>query len=317
MKTQVALMGGLGNQLFQLAESIEISRQKNIQRILLNPNLGHYRTNFLGKPEICSFELPSEIVVLDKKFYRRWLGKLFGHSRKIMINPTGIEKFGIYRKFISAVLFIHTYLIFGRDCRVQIIEEIGFRDIQLFNQCTIYMGYFQTFRFSKSTQSKMMQLSSKENEEIQSVYKSLAKQSRPLVVHIRLGDYLLESKFGVPSGEYCEVSIQRQRNSSNYDSIWRVSDDFEKALDFIPDRYRSLVRCVDEAQKSSAATLEIMRLGKGYIIGNSTFSWWGAKLSYEKNPIVIAPDPWFQGMSEPNELIPPEWQRVRAWENDD
>jgi hypothetical protein len=315
MKTQLALMGGLGNQLFQLAQSIEISRRKNGQKIHLNPNLGHYRTNSLGQPEICSFDIPQEIVILDRRFYRKWLGKLLGHRRKIMLNPVGIENFAIYRNLLSIVVFAHTFLILGSRGRVQIIEEIGFQDIQLFNQNTIYMGYFQTFRYSESTQSKLMKLSSRENEETQAEYKSLANQSNPLVVHIRLGDYLLESKFGVPSSDYYEISIQRQMSTNFYDSIWLFSDDFERALDFIPEQYRSLVRCVDEAQKSSAATLEIMRLGKGYIIGNSTFSWWGAKLSYQENPIVIAPDPWFQGMPEPKKLIPPEWQRVKAWES--
>jgi hypothetical protein len=315
MKTQLALMGGLGNQLFQLAQSIEISSRKNGQKIHLNPNLGHYRTNSLGQPEICSFDIPPEIVVLDKRFYRKWLGKLLGHRRKIMLNPVGIEKIAIYRYLLSIIVFAHTFLILGSRGRVQIIEEIGFQDTQLFNQNTIYMGYFQTFRYSESTQSKLMKLSSRENEETQAAYKGLAKQSSPLVVHIRLGDYLLESNFGVPSSDYYEISIQRQMSTNVYDSIWLFSDNFERAISFIPKEYKSLVRCVDEAQKSSAATLEIMRLGKGYVIGNSTFSWWGAKLSYQENPIVIAPDPWFQGMPEPKELIPPEWQRVKAWEN--
>ena len=98
-----------------------------------------------------------------------------------------------------------------------------------------------------------------------------------------------------------------------YDSIWLFSDEFEKALSFIPEKYLDIVKCVSEAQKSSAATLEIMRFGVGYIIGNSTFSWWGATLSHSLYPKVIAPEPWFKGMREPKDIIPTDWLRIPAW----
>jgi hypothetical protein len=65
---------------------------------------------------------------------------------------------------------------------------------------------------------------------------------------------------------------------------------------------------------TSAETLEIMRLGKAYIIANSTFSWWGAMLSKSENPLVICPDIWFKSQAEPLDLIPSSWKRVPAWQ---
>lgn len=313
MNIQIGLMGGLGNQIFQLAAALEISNKLNGHRILLNPNLGHYRSNKKGLPEIASFVIPVEILVEKKKFYRLWLGKLFGHKRKVMINPIGFEKFAFYSALLRFVTLIHTFLILGRRGKVEIIQEIGFQEFPVHNSNAIYVGYFQSFRYSELTQSKLMSLTTKEYEEIQTSYKELASQSSPLVIHVRLGDYLLESDFGVPSKNYYESAIDIQMATNRYDSIWLFSDDFDKAIGFIPYNYRSLVKCVSEAQYSSAATLEIMRLGKGYIIGNSTFSWWGAKLSHNQDSKVIAPKPWFKGMPEPKEIIPPEWQRINAW----
>ena len=68
---------------------------------------------------------------------------------------------------------------------------------------------------------------------------------------------------------------------------------------------------MDGKGESSITTLEKMRCGSAYIIGNSTFSWWGSFLSHSINPPTIAPEPWFTGMNDPNELIPPEWIRMR------
>jgi hypothetical protein len=56
-----------------------------------------------------------------------------------------------------------------------------------------------------------------------------------------------------------------------------------------------------------------MRLGHGFVIANSSFSFWGAMLANRSEDIdVVAPEPWFSGMPEPRDLIPPNWLREKA-----
>ena len=314
MSNQVGLMGGLGNQLFQLAAALEIS-EKTRQEVFLNPNVGHCRKNKNGLPEIASFNIPDKIMLVKNELYGWWLGKLVGHNRKIRINPTKFEKLKLYKVIISAITRVHVQLILGRGGAIDVIEEIGFKEVETSNLNTLFIGYFQTYRFTNTTQKELMNLTTREYESVQETYKKLAGISNPLVIHIRLGDYLVESNFGIPDPEYYEAAIEKHMSFFPYDSLWLFSDDFDRAISFIPQRYRHLIRRVSECQDSSAATLQLMRLGKGYIIGNSTFSWWGAKLSHTQTPVVIAPKPWFKAMPEPNDIIPLEWLRVQAWKD--
>jgi hypothetical protein len=314
MSNQVGLMGGLGNQLFQLAAALEIS-EKNGQEVFLNPNVGHCRMNKSGFPEIASFNIPDNLILVDKKFYSWWLGKLVGHNRKIGINPSNFEKLYLYKAIISAITRVQIRLILGRESAVEVIEEIGFEEVETLTLSTLFIGYFQTFRFTNSTQKKLMDLTTKEYESVQETYKKLAGISNPLVIHVRLGDYLVENNFGIPDPEYYEIAIEKHMSIFPYDSFWLFSDDLDRAISFIPERYRHLIRRVSECQDSSAATLQLMRFGKGYIIGNSTFSWWGAKLSHTRTPLVVAPQPWFKAMPEPKEIIPLDWLRVEAWKD--
>jgi hypothetical protein len=55
-----------------------------------------------------------------------------------------------------------------------------------------------------------------------------------------------------------------------------------------------------------------MRNMKGYVIGNSTFSWWAARLKYDHSAVVVAPVPWFKSMNDPEGLIPGDWITIEA-----
>jgi hypothetical protein len=144
-------------------------------------------------------------------------------------------------------------------------------------------------------------------------YQKLAQIEKPLVVHIRLGDYVAEKSFGIPSLNYYQNAIFGLYDRSTHKKIWVFTNDQSGALKLLPKEILLDVRWIPNVADSPAETLEVMRLGHDYVIGNSTYSWWGAFLSKNQQATIVAPSPWFKESKEPSLLCPENWQRIEAW----
>ena len=111
---------------------------------------------------------------------------------------------------------------------------------------------------------------------------------------------------------YYQKSIRELWKSNLYKTAWVFSDEINEARKYLQGLEIKEIRYIADVADSSAQTLEAMRLGKGYVIGNSSFSWWAARLSRNPGAKVIAPSPWFIGQKELEVLIPPNWVRRRG-----
>jgi hypothetical protein len=142
-------------------------------------------------------------------------------------------------------------------------------------------------------------------------YIDLANLDQPLIMHVRLGDYSNFKNLQVISEDYFSRSINAIEANSlvAVKKIWIFSNDPEKAKEFLPERISSISETI-ETYSDEFLDFQIMRLGDMYIISNSTFSWWAAKLSFCKNPIVVAPNTWFNDQKQPKNLLPKEWISV-------
>jgi hypothetical protein len=139
--------------------------------------------------------------------------------------------------------------------------------------------------------------------------RDIATIEKPLVVHVRLGDYKDAPNLGVLSDQYYKENIKEVMSKGKCSRIWLFSDETNLAIKIIPSEYLSNVRVIDVVDNSASSTLEAMRLGKSYIIANSTFSWWAAFLKFDTSAEVICPNPWFKLAKAPRGLIPDTWQK--------
>jgi hypothetical protein len=87
------------------------------------------------------------------------------------------------------------------------------------------------------------------------------------------------------------------------------SDELETARKIIDFPCGLPVRFVESLSESTSANFDALRLGRGYVIANSSFSWWAARLSRNQPCLVIAPKPWFVGVRDDKTLLPSTWLR--------
>ncbi len=307
----VSLAGGLGNQLFQLAAGIAVSNGRTVQ---LEGDIAYPRRNYLDQPEIQSFELPSDITVRPRMDPSWLINKTINLFLRMSASSINFEKIPGYRllKLIGTVL---TSLFFREFRELQASTELGDSDIKSRNHNSYLVGLFQSARWVQSPEVEKVMKSLRviEPSDELSVLKRASLKEMPLVVHVRLGDYLAEVDFGIPSTEYYKEAITIALASEKYKSIWLFSNDLQGAKEHIPKDLAVPIRLVGDIGKSSAESLEAMRFGVGYVIANSTFSWWGAFLSYSDYASVYYPDPWFKSTHAPRNLFPKHWIPIRAW----
>jgi hypothetical protein len=314
MKKQKAfiihLMGGLGNQLFQIAAGLHLSLSENAP-LIIDDTFGNFRKNRLGQADILTYQTDIVSTLSMSPNKQKYLGQILGLLIRISLKSREEIKLRVLRLVLSKIASTLLTLRFRRRVIVWGATDVGYERIPFSAKTQYLIGYFQTYHFAELNKVKSLMSSLRIQDKTMSEYEELAKQELPLIVHIRLGDYLEESDFGVLSYEYYDCAISLMISKYNFKKIWVFSDDIENAVSYIPNKFIGLCRWIDDQNDSACLTLEKMRLGSGYVIGNSSFSWWGAYLTRNIFAPTIAPNPWFVGMKQPNELIPHNWITIK------
>jgi len=311
-RTGLFLTGGLGNQLFQFAAALSFSQKGDIE---IFEKLGKPRLNSQGEPELFSLTVGQITSITRRREDNLLLRKSSGYILRSRIWPSKFEKLIIIRLLSDLAAAVIQSLNFRNLFFPISISEVGYKQIRMkkflaksFNPFLI--GYFQSSVWPETVKSKLQSLSLiQEGAEIRGLRQE-AKLQRPVVIHIRRGDYKAESTFGLPGESYYRnaMTIVDQQYPANL--IWVFSDEESEARKILKWLPTERVKYIPDVDGESAASLMAMRLGCAYVIANSTFSWWGAFLSECEEPLVVAPKPWFVGQQEPSLLIPSNWIRV-------
>lgn len=311
---EIALTGGLGNQLFQVAAALSLFNRK---KFVIDCTLGMPRVNKNGRPELESFDFDAEVEWVDKSrsnLYRR----IYGLGVRLSVRN---QKGAVYKLklFTYKIILLTVKLFFGRSPAFPIVisRGVGFdAGLPRILDSGYLIGYFQTFRYLQNpfVNEVLMTLRPKEVSDQFMKIKTQMRLSKNIVIHIRLGDYRNESKIGMLDSEYYRRALGSALKEMPEAVLWLFSDEPNEALKLIDFELSSRIRLVVEAL-STAETFELMRSGDLYVIANSTFSWWAASLSRRPSTKVIAPQPWFVGQDPPIELIPYSWSSLNREAN--
>ena len=305
----ISLTGGLGNQLFQYAALLYFGKGRGIG---LTQDFGKPRMQGDGQAELFAFSVECDV----KRYRKTFLSEKFaGYLLRLGVHRKWWEIKPIMRNMVSAIGSLYLSLINRRFIWIRGYTALGYSNKFSIGKFTnLLVGYFQNevWISDEEIKNQMMRLSLKKTKSSIRELIEKSNRERPLVVHVRLGDYRKEADFGILPAEYYELAIRRSWETNTFGAIWLFSDEPKEALLRIPRELRGLVRIIDESY-SAAESLELMRYGWGYVIANSTFSWWGAMLSYKANSRVMAPEKWFKHLADPENLVPDRWERVRSW----
>lgn len=191
-------------------------------------------------------------------------------------------------------------------------HESGFEfDENLFNRCSddvSLTGYFQTDRYFDHISDEVRKdftFKKSIRDECQPIVDEVLDKE-PIALHIRRGDYLINS-----DNHHNLELYYYEEALSKFDSDREVaifSDDPSWII--IQDLFKSDRFLVSDTGKSHH-DLYLMTQCSDFIIANSTFSWWGAWLADKGR--VIAPKKWFgpnNSHLNTKDLYPEHWEII-------
>lgn len=195
-----------------------------------------------------------------------------------------------------------------------VVQERFFHfDEELFSMCPDHVslqGYFQTEKYFKHIEDEIREDFIFNDSILGPCKEMISGVENPISLHVRRTDYVSNSVNHPPCTlEYYDAALKHFEEDRNVivfsdDPSWCQQQEL-----FSDDRF------MISENTDNRIDLCLMSLCDDFIIANSSFSWWGAWLSRNKNKKVIAPSQWFgkTGYTKDHntkDLIPHGWIRI-------
>ena len=306
---RLILFGGLGNQMFQYITArelfgenfiIDTSFMQNSQYTFELPDLAQ-----LTLVESIKYEAKKK-THFEKKAFLAILKLSSIQERKSLKYKTLVQVRKICYFIFSQTAFTGYHLIPGNGIGWSSLSVPGDR------KCVL-IGNFHSYRWiSQNLNQYRNELQLKQDNKTFGFINKNIDGSKRLIVHVRLGDYLRIPELNVVGRNYFKGAIIEAFSVYEYDEIWVFTNDMSKVKDYLDESNQAKYRFFDSDQFTSAETLEIMKIGDGYVLSNSTYSWWGAFLSHKDPVSILIPSKWYRSTPEPLDLIPKSWQRFEV-----
>jgi len=293
------IMGGLGNQLFQI-----------------------YTTMALSIEMKTTFNFPNNKLESDKRSDTYWDSFLKELNKNTSLIDIKNMKYPVFKE---------------KDFKynkIQILPEV----IRKHGNVMLY-GYFQSYKyFDKEYKNIARYIGLEESRQavIDLFYKKY-ENNNTISVHFRMGDYkTLQNCHPILGDEYYINSIKFILNKTQKNSKEKVTtkwtilyfceeediDEIVSKVDKIKTGLCGSDLCYGlEFERGSELIMEdwqqllLMSCCQHNIIANSSFSWWAAYFNNNPDKIVCYPEKWFGpqlSQHDTRDLCPPTWSRISA-----
>jgi hypothetical protein len=299
----VAVMGGLGNQMFQYAAAKALAERHGVGVVIDVEPVGRDRKRSYMLDRL---QVPERPIARDEDY---------SAALRAMAAHTALTWRGR-----AARLMVRLGL--GRPPQLpNTYSELHFHfDPNFFNQgpkLRLY-GYFQSelyFAPIADTIRRLFQPREPLGPAAEEIARQIAGATLPVSVHVRRGDYLkasVGSVHGILEAGYYARALRLMAGALGADmTLFVFSDDpaaAEAVIATVPGHRTVIVRGDPDRPWEDMA---LMARCRHHIVANSSFSWWGAWLNPSADKVVIGPRLWFapEALRRYNlcDLCPPSW----------
>lgn len=275
------LMGGLGNQLFQIFATISYCMYVKQKFVFLD----------LDKIE---YDIPDVTVrytywnsILDS--LKPFLVKNFNYDIIEQEKNFSYNKLNIYNIKNNILLhgYFQSYKYFNHNYEIILrLLKINNKKLELFNKLDLKDKYFNNY----------------------------------ISIHFRLGDYkkktdyhpIMSYKYYKNSLKFILSKIKKETTNVLYFCEDEDIETVSKTIDILKEEFKSINFINGTKNLSDWEQMLLMSLCHHNIIANSSFSWWGAYFNSWTDKIVCYPSIWFGSSANHNtkDLCPPEWNKI-------
>ena len=252
------MVGGLGNQLFQIAACLKYRNKR--EKVIIS---------FLG-----DIHVPKRFNCLNYIFEKpNWLYYDNSHDlnivKKFVAKTSASLRFGSYLPFIS----INDRNFISRDYFYS-KKKVLFLD-GYFNQQWTYSTLKNAF-----SQLKLRPI------ELNKEYLHICNND--VVIHLRGNDFLTISDFNICKFDYYKKAIS-YAIAKGHNSFKLISDDRKYGEKFLKEIKKYFIDLKISLLKSDTVKndFNLIRSAKLAILSNSTFSWWASFLSISKKEFIV------------------------------
>ena len=293
-KINLIMMGGLGNQLFQYATALKLSKFFSAELVIDYRFLKFFGVDHPISLTDFSFKEPISVKADNQRF--RFFKKIF------------VKSIGLIRRISFLTTFLRTKLKIFLSSKID--ENIVLSEV---NQPKLLLGYFQTKHYIESVRDALeLPVFPRVSSFLFMDYYDNIINNDIVAIHVRLGDYKNEKEtignlsegYYLSALEYFESKLPNSRYYVFTNDVDSLALNFPRLLS---------KDCVElfrpQVTLSDFETFSLMTACSGHILANSTFSYWAAALA-TNSKMIIRPTKWFKNLAEPFDLFPDHWLKT-------
>lgn len=277
----IELMGGLGNQLFQIFCGIAYSFENKI-------------------PFKIKSEKFDKVSPLDNKsprptYWDKFLINLNKFTYQSQVNIPGYRE-KIFFKYYKIPFITQDFKLHG------------------------YYQSYKYFENQYENIIKIIGLENQKNKVYENNKSLFNGNKKPISLHFRIGDYIknqnmhpiLDINYYIKSINYLKSNLNNFENNY-YLLIFGEYNDKEKIVNNIQkikNNFNSIEIVICNYNLKDYEQMLLMSLCDHNIIANSSFSWWGAYFNNNIEKIVCYPNIWNGSTNNTDDLFPENWNKL-------